>query len=52
MDRQLRELTLSLGLSSEVEFKGSMRIEDIIEFLPEMHIMVQPSKTAKDGDME
>jgi colanic acid/amylovoran biosynthesis glycosyltransferase len=52
MDGQLRELTLSLGLRSDVEFKGSMKIEDIIALLPEMHIMVQPSKTAKDGDME
>ena len=52
LDGQLRELVQSLGLQRDVEFKGSMKVEDIIQFLPGMHIMVQPSKTAKDGDME
>ena len=52
LDRQLRELVQSLGLHNDVEFKGSMKIEDIIQLLPRMHTMVQPSKTARDGDME
>ena len=52
LEPQLRELTASLGLKSQVDFKGYMRIDDIRDLLQTMHLMVQPSKTASDGDME
>ena len=52
LERSLRGLTSSLGLDDVVDFKGYMKIEDIIQLLLEYHIMVQPSKTASKGDME
>lgn len=52
LEEQLRKLTSSLGLDDLVDFKGYMKIEDIIELLREKHIMIQPSKTASNGDME
>lgn len=55
-DGPLREkiygLTEKLKLKNLVEFKGYMKIENIIEFFKKMHLFVQPSKTASDGDME
>jgi colanic acid/amylovoran biosynthesis glycosyltransferase len=52
LEKRLRDLTSSLGLDDVVDFKGYMKIEDIIQLLLEYHIMVQPSKTASNGDME
>lgn len=55
-DGPLREkiyhLSEELKLKNLVEFKGFMKIEDIIKLFGQMHFFVQPSKTAKDGDME
>lgn len=52
LEEELRRLTSSLGLRDVVDFKGYLKIEDIVELLLKKHIMVQPSKTARDGDME
>jgi colanic acid/amylovoran biosynthesis glycosyltransferase len=52
LDAELRQLADSLGLSDVINFDGYMKIDDIIRLLGEKHIMVQPSKTADDGDME
>ena len=52
LEGQLRNLTSSLGLQDLVDFKGYMKVEDIIQLLTEKHIMVQASKTATNGDME
>ena len=52
LEEPLRELTTALGLNDVVDFKGQMKMEDIIDLLLECHIMVQPSKTAANGDRE
>lgn len=52
LESELKALSQSLMLGNVVDFKGAMRVDDVIDFLGRMHIMVQPSKTARDGDME
>jgi len=52
LEQNLRELASSLTVTDKIDFKGYMKVEDIIQLFPAMHIMVQPSKTASDGDME
>jgi len=52
LEQEMRELAVSLGLADVVEFKGYLTIERIVDLLLKKHIMVQPSKTAPDGDME
>ncbi|MBM2823978.1 MAG: hypothetical protein HW413_2724, partial [Thermoleophilia bacterium] len=41
-----------LELRDTVRFAGLMPIEKIIALFGEMHMLVTPSKTAADGDME
>lgn len=48
----LKELAEELHVSNIVEWKGYMKIEDVITFFMQMHLYVQTSKTAKNGDME
>ena len=48
----LVSLATELHLKEDVEFKGTMRIEDIITWLRDAHLFVQPSKTSRNGDME
>jgi len=45
-------LVKSLGLEDVVELKGFMSIDKILNLFKNMHFFIQPSKTAKDGDME
>jgi len=52
LEQQLRQLRSELFLEDLVDFKGYMKVEDIVQLLPKMHMMIQPSKTASDGDME
>ena len=52
LDPELRELAASLGLDDVVRFRGFMPVEDVIGLFPAVHVLVQPSKTAADGDME
>jgi colanic acid/amylovoran biosynthesis glycosyltransferase len=49
---ELYGLTNSLNINDIVEYKGYMKIEDIINYFQNMHLYVQPSKTASTGDME
>jgi len=52
LEDKLRDLAKKLNIEDVVEFKGYMKIEDIIKYFLDMHLYVQPSKTARDGDME
>ncbi len=49
---ELQAIARQLGLAGAVHFNGPMKIEAIIELMREMHLLVAPSKTARDGDME
>jgi len=46
------KLTKELNLEKEVKYTGYMTIENIKNLFNQMHFFVQPSKTAKNGDME
>lgn len=52
LEKELRALTDELNLNDLVDYKGYMKIEDIINYFQNMHLYLQPSKTASDGDME
>lgn len=52
LEKELRRLASSSGLNGAVEFKGAMKVDDIIPLLLEKQILVSPSKTALNGDME
>ncbi|OGZ34751.1 MAG: hypothetical protein A2174_02270 [Candidatus Portnoybacteria bacterium RBG_13_41_18] len=52
LEKDLQKLTDELKLRDVVEYKGYMKIEDVINYFSKMHFFVQPSKTARDGDME
>jgi len=41
-----------LNLEQEVKFLGYRRIEEIILWFLDQHLFIQPSKTARNGDME
>lgn len=49
---ELRGLAGKLGVSDVVEWKGYVKKEEIVEYLMKMHLYVQASKTAANGDME
>jgi colanic acid/amylovoran biosynthesis glycosyltransferase len=52
LEDDLRRLTAELGVEDMVDFRGFMTVEDVIRLFDEMHVLVQPSKTAANGDME
>jgi colanic acid/amylovoran biosynthesis glycosyltransferase len=52
LEKKLLKMTKDLCLEKEIEYQGYMVIEDIIEYFLNMHLFVQPSKTAQNGDME
>lgn len=52
LESDLRSLAESLDLSDTVRFTGFIPIEQVIELIDEAHVLVAPSKTAADGDME
>lgn len=52
LDAELNRLATTLGLLDIVDFKGAMQIDDIILMLLDKHIIISPSKTAKNGDIE
>lgn len=52
LEKELHVLADNLHINDVVEWKGYMKIEDIINFYMRGHIFAQPSKTAKNGDME
>ena len=52
LEADLRRLCESLDLEDVVHFAGMMPLEDVVQLFASMHVLVQPSKTAADGDME
>ncbi len=52
LENELRKLSDALGLTDIVTFEGAMSIDEIIPLFLKKHIMIQPSRTAKNGDME
>jgi colanic acid/amylovoran biosynthesis glycosyltransferase len=52
LDAELRELHASLALGETATFEGFLAVEQMIELFGEQHVLVQPSKTAANGDME
>jgi len=52
LEDELKTMTKSLDIEDVVEYKGYVKIEDLIQYFLKMHLYVQPSKTARDGDME
>jgi colanic acid/amylovoran biosynthesis glycosyltransferase len=52
LEKELHALAGELRINDIVEWKGYMKIEDVIGFYTKGHLFVQPSKTAKNGDME
>ena len=52
LEKELLQLTKELKIEDVVDYKGYMKIEDLIKYFLNMHLYVQPSKTSKDGDME
>jgi colanic acid/amylovoran biosynthesis glycosyltransferase len=49
---QLYSLADKLKLKDILDFRGYMKLEDVINLFMKAHFFVQPSKTARDGDME
>jgi colanic acid/amylovoran biosynthesis glycosyltransferase len=52
LEDDLRRLSSQLGVEDAVDFRGFMTVEDVVRLFAEMHVLVQPSKTAANGDME
>jgi len=52
LEPQLLALTKELAIEDRVTYKGIMKIEDIIKYFLNMHLYLQPSKIASDGDQE
>ena len=52
LDQKLRKMTTDLDLDDVVSYKGYMKIEDAMKYLMGMHLYLQPSKMASDGDQE
>ncbi len=52
MEQELQSLTDTLGIRDVVSFKGYMKLEEIIRYFLSMHLYIQPSKTAANGDQE
>jgi colanic acid/amylovoran biosynthesis glycosyltransferase len=48
----LRALHEELGLDGVARFEGYLPVEQLISHLDDKHVLVQPSKTAANGDME
>lgn len=51
-DERLRLVARSLGLEDEVEFVAPLPREQFRDFIRSCHIVLQPSRTASDGDAE
>lgn len=52
MKKEILNIAESLKLSNILDFRGYVSIKDVISLMGDMHFFVQPSKTAKDGNME
>ena len=52
LDGELKQLTHELGIAALVHFAGLQPVERVVELMNDAHVLVTPSKTAADGDME
>lgn len=52
LDDELQILTDKMSLRDVVTYHGYMSIDKILDFFKDKHLFIQPSKTAKNGDME
>lgn len=52
LEGDLREHVRQLGLGDVVSFLGAMAVDRLISLFPQMHMLIAPSKTASNGDME
>ena len=52
LEGELRALAKELDVEDVVSFEGFMKVQDVVQFLMKSHLYIQPSKTAKNGDME
>lgn len=52
LKEKLLKLTNELNIKELVDYKGYMKIEDVVRYFSNAHLFVQPSKTALNGDME
>lgn len=52
LESALREQCRRRKLDDVVRFAGSLSVEQLTQQLPQMHLLVAPSRTAADGDME
>lgn len=52
LDQALRALAAELGLGEAVRFRGAQSHEVSLNALGQAHLLLQPSRTAKDGDTE
>lgn len=52
LESVLMEMTDDLKIKDIIDYRGYMKIEEIIKLFGRMHFFVQPSKTAANGDME
>ena len=52
LELELERLAESLGLAETVRFTGFLPVEEVIELMATAHVLMAPSKTAADGDME
>ncbi len=48
----LHRLAKKLSIEDVVNFRGYMKLQDVIALYPRSHLYVQASKTASNGDME
>ena len=49
---EIYKLTDEFKLNDIVDFRGFMKMEDVIDLFMKNHFYLQPSKTASNGDME
>jgi len=52
LEASLREQRQRLNLEKVVHFAGSLSLDRLKQLLPRIHLLVAPSRTAADGDME
>lgn len=52
LEKEIKKLANDLKLNDVVNFLGYLPIEKVINLFTKAHVFLQPSKTAKDGDME
>lgn len=52
LDNELQTLTDNMNLRDVITYHGYMSIDKILDFFKNKHLFIQPSKTAKNGDME